>query len=111
MANREEVYSRFGRMLARCRERAGLTQEKLAGLVGLSRTSVANIERGRQPVQLHTLYVVADALGVEIPDLLPAVPKPNSGLPIESRQVDQLNIKEEQFLRKIASPATKLKRR
>jgi len=37
----------------------------------LSRTSVTNIERGRQPIQLHTLYKIADIFGVEPTALLP----------------------------------------
>jgi len=39
--------------------------------IGLSRTSVTNIEQGRQPIQLHTLYKVAETLGVEPTTLLP----------------------------------------
>jgi len=39
--------------------------------LGLSRTSITNIERGRQPIQLHTLYKIADVLGVEPTALLP----------------------------------------
>ncbi len=46
-----------------------MTQENLAKLVGLSRTSVVNIERGRQKVLSHLLVRLADALQVKISDL------------------------------------------
>ena len=38
----------------------------------LTRTSITNIEKGRQPIQLHSLYLVAQSLGVEVKDLLPS---------------------------------------
>ena len=48
------------------------TQQALADKVSLTRTSITNIERGRQHIQLHTLYSLAKALEVEVVDLLPA---------------------------------------
>jgi transcriptional regulator with XRE-family HTH domain len=48
-------YAVVGRLIREARERRGVTQEALATLVSLSRTSLTNIERGRQKVQLHTL--------------------------------------------------------
>ena len=52
----------------------GLTQEQLAEQIGLSRTSVTNIERGRQHVVLHQIYEIAAALGLNVEALLPKVP-------------------------------------
>jgi len=51
----------------------GLTQERLAELVSLTRTSITNIEKGRQKLPINTLYVLANALGAEARDLLPDV--------------------------------------
>ena len=48
-----------------------MTQEQLARVLGLSRPSVVNIERGRQPVQVHVLVDIAGAIGVRAMDLLP----------------------------------------
>jgi transcriptional regulator with XRE-family HTH domain len=64
-------YAEVGRRVRLARERAGLTQDALAGRVSLSRTSVTNIEKGRQKVLLHTLCSLADALGVAPEVLLP----------------------------------------
>jgi transcriptional regulator with XRE-family HTH domain len=70
-------YVEVGRRVRLARERAGLTQDALAGRVSLSRTSVTNIEKGRQKVLLHTLCDLAEALGVT-PDAL--MPEPDSGV-------------------------------
>ena len=50
-----------------------MSQTQLALTAGLTRTSVANIEGGRQKILLHTLVVFAEALGVEPGSLIPAV--------------------------------------
>ena len=48
-----------------------MTQERLGTLVGLSRTSITNIEKGRQQVSLQQLYRIAEALGIAPDVLLP----------------------------------------
>lgn len=69
-------YVRFGRAVAVRRENLGWTQAELASRVGLSRASIANIERGRQGVLLLHVYDLAEALGLaKVGDLLPAAPK------------------------------------
>lgn len=75
---RQEVYALFGRQLAAKRENAGLSQADLARVLGLSRTSITNMESGRQPIQLHQLYLIAEALGVSVLDLLPATGRSHS---------------------------------
>jgi transcriptional regulator with XRE-family HTH domain len=73
-SDQEAFYTEVGRRVRLARERAGLTQDALATRVSLSRTSVTNIEKGRQKVLLHTLCGLADALGVA-----PAVLMPDEG--------------------------------
>jgi transcriptional regulator with XRE-family HTH domain len=48
-----------------------MTQEELAGLVSLTRTSITNVEKGRQKLLLHTLSDIAEALEVDLASLLP----------------------------------------
>lgn len=50
-----------------------MKQEELAARVGISRASLANIERGRQSVLVHHLYAIAKALSLAPADLLPSV--------------------------------------
>ena len=48
-----------------------MTQSQLADAVGVLRTSIANIEAGRQKPPLHLLYKLCIELGVEVVDILP----------------------------------------
>ncbi len=65
------IYKAFGLKLRDARKRAGLTQVDLADRVGLSRTSITNIEKGRQGISLHMLLQLASAVGVQPVGLLP----------------------------------------
>jgi transcriptional regulator with XRE-family HTH domain len=69
--NHDWVYPEIGGLIRQRRKQLKLTQEKLAPLAGLSRTSLANIEGGKQKVLVHQLFAFASALGVEPADLLP----------------------------------------
>jgi DNA-binding XRE family transcriptional regulator len=62
----DQTNALFGRNLKRLRELRGLTQEELAGLIGLSRTSVTNQEAGRQATSWATLILLADVLDVSL---------------------------------------------
>lgn len=67
----DALYRDFGRQLRARRRQAHLTQQQLADRVGLSRTSITNIEKGTQHIALHVLYQLAGALGATPADLLP----------------------------------------
>lgn len=63
----------FGMRLKQAREAKGGLQKILADQLGLSRTSISNIERGTHRVFLDQVYAAAHALRVEVTDLLPPV--------------------------------------
>jgi transcriptional regulator with XRE-family HTH domain len=65
-------YRDVGQLIAIARRRRNLTQEQLADAVGLARTSITNIEKGRQKVLLHTICDVAAVLRVEPIQLFPS---------------------------------------
>jgi transcriptional regulator with XRE-family HTH domain len=65
------LYKQFGKQLRDLRRAAGLTQDQVAERVKLKRTSITNIERGRQHIALHQLYLLANAVGKAPSDLLP----------------------------------------
>ena len=48
-----------------------MTQEELGRRVDLSRTSITNIEKGRQRILLHQLVDIAAALDAKPQDLMP----------------------------------------
>lgn len=65
------LYWEVGTAIRKARVARGLSQPELADLVALRRTSIVNIEGGRQRLPLTTLYDIADALGVQATSLLP----------------------------------------
>lgn len=67
----EPLYGLVGAEVRAAREAAGLSQEQLAVAVGLSRTSITNLEMGRQQTPLHVLYAIAEVVGMALKDLLP----------------------------------------
>lgn len=64
-------YVTVGRQIAKARD-GKMTQESLARKVSLTRTSIINIEKGRQQIQLHTLVEIARELDVPPAELIPA---------------------------------------
>ena len=50
-----------------------LSQQELGDILGLTRSSVANIEIGAQKVSLSNVYALCDYFGLEIGDVLPKV--------------------------------------
>lgn len=64
-------YKGVGGRVRALRLAQNITQEALAKLVGLTRTSLTNIEKGRQKILLHTFAELAAALGAPAADLLP----------------------------------------
>lgn len=48
-----------------------LPQQKIAEELGISRTSITNIEAGTQRPPVHLLYSLCEVLGLEIREVLP----------------------------------------
>lgn len=67
----DRVYRLFGSRVRALREEQNVTQEELANRVALSRTSITNIERGRQRVMLHQMLDIAQALDADPSKLVP----------------------------------------
>ena len=65
------LYLAIGLSIKHARAATDLTQEELAKAVGVLRTSITNIEAGRQRLPIDLLYDIADVLGVEAASLLP----------------------------------------
>lgn len=103
MVSRKEICRLFGQLLAKKRSEAKLSQESLAKAVGLTRTSITNIERGRQPVNLHTLFLIAEILGLDVVDLLPSLPKKSVASPVPREQFQRLSTRERKELEKLGS--------
>lgn len=68
---RDQFYRDVGSRIKALREAKNFSQRAIAESVGLSRTSLTNIERGRQKLLLHTFSDIAAALGVTPVELFP----------------------------------------
>lgn len=60
----------FGRNLRLLRRLKDISQEQLALDANLSRTYVSEVERGARNVSIDNMGLLADALGVQLKDLL-----------------------------------------
>jgi DNA-binding XRE family transcriptional regulator len=77
----QQFYKEVGQRVREARKRANnMTQKALAMTVGLTRTSLVNIEKGRQKMLLHTFTDIATAVGASVADLLPRNQKMLTGL-------------------------------
>src|ERR1700744_2578665 len=74
MADFDDLYRELGRKIRQARERQGqkLSQEALAQRLGISRTSMVNIEAGRQHTPLHVLWQIAELLETKLTLLIPS---------------------------------------
>lgn len=90
------IYSQIGQRIAKLRKSRDprLRQEDLASAAHLSRASMVNIERGRHRIQIHVLYDIARALGVEPTDLLPPGTSSEFAAQIPTNFAKQLSPKE-----------------
>jgi transcriptional regulator with XRE-family HTH domain len=68
--SRAEILERFGETLREHRQRAGLSQEKLAAKAGIDRTYVGGAERGERNVALVNIVRLAAALNISAAELL-----------------------------------------
>ena len=87
----DRIYRVFGSRVREAREKAEVTQEELGRRVALSRTSITNIEKGRQRILLHQLVDFAKALEVEPAALMEPQDSPDLELrPDVARVVEKL---------------------
>lgn len=75
MIDKTLIYRELGRIIQKERVKKEWTQEELGTAVGLSRTSITNLEKGRQGIPIHTLFEIADKLHVAPASLLPDIQK------------------------------------
>lgn len=69
----KRLYAVIGANIKAARIHAGLSQDDLASKLGLLRTSVTNIEAGRQKASISAIYIICSNLDVKMIDILPAL--------------------------------------
>jgi len=74
-------YKELGRRISHARRAKRISQQSIGLAAGLSRTSITNIEKGRQPVDVHALCCIARALQSEVNEFIPDLPVMPADLP------------------------------
>ena len=69
-SKKSPVAQAIGKVLRQKRAEAGLTQERFAELVDLSKNYVGNLERGEYEISVTTLHRIAKAVNMKASDLL-----------------------------------------
>jgi transcriptional regulator with XRE-family HTH domain len=90
------LYKIIGKRISELRRYNNDNQQQLAEKIGLKRSTISNIELGRQLISLHWLYRIAQIYNAEIYSLLPRVEdlagKPSFALENLSEIVEQKNL-------------------
>lgn len=71
--NKEETRERIGQRVKALRLLADLSQDELAQRAGLQRTHIGRIEGGKYAVNIETLQAIAEALGMTVDIIDPAL--------------------------------------
>lgn len=79
-----ELYSAVGKKIRSHRTDKGFSQEQIAEAVHLTRTSIVNIEKGRQRTPLHLLFAIARFLHIEPTSLIPTMEEIEAEMPKSS---------------------------
>jgi transcriptional regulator with XRE-family HTH domain len=66
----EEVAKQFGRNLYTARQQAGMTQDRLCAEAYMHRAAISMMENGQRLPRLDQIVRLAEAVGVQVRDLL-----------------------------------------
>ena len=70
MKDKPEILVKFGSRVRELRNKIGLSQEQLSFKADLHRTYIGMIERGEKNITLVNIHKLADALEVNVVELL-----------------------------------------
>lgn len=66
----DRIAEQFGRNLAEARGWVGLSQAQLARQIGIKQSQLARLENGERCPRLDRIVTLAEAVGVQVRDLL-----------------------------------------
>lgn len=66
--------TRVGWAIRKMRQHVGLSQHDLASQTGVAQSHISKRERGKAPITLHDLELIAEALGCKAQDLFEGSP-------------------------------------
>lgn len=102
-ASIDAFYREVGEKIGVARRADKKTQDQLARQVSLQRASIANIERGKQRLLLHTFFDICDALRRPPEALLPAIVTTTTEVPVGDALPGELTPQEREWIRTTAA--------
>jgi transcriptional regulator with XRE-family HTH domain len=115
MADFDDLYGEVGRRLRQARVTQGLSQERLAQQLGISRASVVNIEAGRQRAPLNLLWQFSETLATDLSLLIPRreelspIAKESALGPVMVKQIREAANNDSEAVRVLTRLASRLK--
>lgn len=103
-----EYYAALSARIAEARRGAGMRQDELGAAVGLTRSSITNIEAGVQRPAIHTAIAAAQALGVSPTDLILGGDIPHLALNTQALHTAKLRAKRDRLAAALAATETEL---
>lgn len=64
----------LGEKIKTFRLKRGLSQEKFALLIGMDRTYIASVEKGKRNISLNSLYKISNGLNITLSELFDGIP-------------------------------------
>lgn len=92
---KENLYKIIGNKIRAQREKAHFTQNELGERLNLSRTSIVNIEQGRQHPYIHILWDITEIFVIDLSELLPNKEDIINGISFDRTLIKQSLIKKE----------------
>ncbi len=89
------LYGIIGKRISELRKLNNDSQLALATKIKLKRSSISNIESGRQQVSLHLLYRIAQIYNTEVFNLVPKVSEVASKVSLEFTELNDILEKKE----------------
>lgn len=84
------LYGIIGKRITELRKFNNDNQQQLSSKIGITRSSISNIELGRQQISLHLIYRISQVYNTEIYSLLPKVDEVASKASLEINNITNI---------------------
>ena len=82
----DKLYNKLGRRTRELRKKAGISQERLAELFGISRPAVSQMEAGERKISAEELIKLSEIFRLSLEDLIDSKRRPEVILPAEEKK-------------------------
>ena len=94
---KEQITKNVGKRIQECRQKAGLTQEQLSEISGISQKHISRIEQGYHDTHFTMIYKIAKALNVPIDTFAVDFEEDNSNIFLSTIRADVENMSKKQL--------------